>query len=123
MGGNIRDSKCQETPMETAKLLNSWLVLISVFAWHQNACADGKGIHPISSKVVITQIAGATETYRAQPEKVAKLVEKGLLLLTRSSDTKAAWRTLVSSADIVAIKVYSSPGSQSGTRPSVVEAL
>lgn len=51
------------------------------------------------------------------------MVERAMTNLTDSATPQAAWRTLVNSNDVVAIKVFSAPGPNSGTRPAVVEAV
>lgn len=45
---------------------------------------------------------------------------QGLLRLTGTDSVTAAWRSLVSTQDVVGIKVFSSPGRNSGTRAVVV---
>jgi uncharacterized Fe-S center protein len=54
---------------------------------------------------------------------IRQLVARGLAAFTRTPDARAAWRTLVTSRDVVGIKVHSAPGSVSGTRPAVVTGL
>jgi hypothetical protein len=51
------------------------------------------------------------------------MVERGLTNLTTKPTLRAAWRSLVSTQDVVGIKIYSSPGPNSGTRPAVVAAV
>lgn len=65
----------------------------------------------------------ATVAFQAQPEVVRTMVNQGILTLTGKSDLKQAWLTVVSPHDVVGIKVYSEPGANSGTRPSVVAAV
>lgn len=50
------------------------------------------------------------------------MVAAGLTNLTGTASVPAAWRTLVSTQDVVGIKVFSAPGPNSGTRPAVVAA-
>ena len=78
---------------------------------------------PVSSRVIVARDADATEAFQAQPEKVRALVRLGILKLTGETNTARAWATLVKPRDVVGIKVYSSPGPASGTRPSVVAAV
>jgi len=47
------------------------------------------------------------------------MLNRGLATMTGKPAPAAAWRTLVSTQDIVGIKVYSSPGPNSGTRVAV----
>ena len=76
-----------------------------------------------AARVVIASDPAATIAFQPQPEKVRALVERGLLRLTGKTSVALAWRSLVSSNDVVGLKVYSEPGANSGTRPSVVAAV
>ena len=78
---------------------------------------------PPSSRVIVARDPDATEAFQAQPEKVRELVRLGILKLTGETNTARAWASLVKPRDVVGIKVYSSPGPASGTRPSVVAAV
>ena len=51
------------------------------------------------------------------------MADRALTNLTGKATTREAWRSLVSTQDIVGIKVFSLPGPNSGTRPAVVAAL
>ena len=51
------------------------------------------------------------------------MVDRGLTNLTGKSSVVAAWRSLVTTQDVVGIKVFSSPGPNSGTRPAVAAAV
>jgi hypothetical protein len=77
----------------------------------------------VHSRVVVVHDPDATETFDPRIEKLRPMVEKGLTLLTGKSSMGEAWRSLLSSNDIVGIKVHSQPGARSGTRPAVVAAL
>lgn len=75
------------------------------------------------SRVVIVHHPGATRELKAQPEAVREMVDQGLLRLTGKSSLPAAWLSLVSTQDVVGLKVFSRPGPHSGTRPAVVAAV
>lgn len=75
------------------------------------------------SRVVLVQDAGATAAFEPRPEVVRQLLQRGLAQLTGRTNAGEAWRTLVGPRDVVGIKVYSSPGASSGTRPAVVAAV
>lgn len=75
------------------------------------------------SRVSIVQEPGAVEAYIAVPEKVNLLVARGILRFTGMTSENAAWRSLVSTQDVIGIKVHSTPGALSGTRASVVSAV
>lgn len=51
------------------------------------------------------------------------MLDAALTNLTGKPDSAAAWRSLVSTQDVVGIKVYSLPGPLSGTRPAVAAAV
>ena len=65
----------------------------------------------------------ATHNLLPQLEQVQAMVDQGLIELAGQPDIINAWQTLVQSNDVVAIKVYSSPGPSTGTRAAVVEAV
>lgn len=75
------------------------------------------------ARVVIVQDPAATIAFRPQPEVVQALVQRGLTNYTGNRDAGAAWLSLVSTQDVIGIKVFSSPGPQVGTRPAVVEGV
>jgi hypothetical protein len=75
------------------------------------------------ARVVIVQDPAATEAFRPQPERVQSLVDRGITHLTGKKNAVEAWQSLVSSNDVVGLKVCSTPGPNSGTRPAVVEAV
>jgi uncharacterized protein (DUF362 family) len=51
------------------------------------------------------------------------MVERGIVRFTGKTNSAAAWRSLVSTNDVIGIKVFSTPGPHSGTRPAVVGAV
>ena len=51
------------------------------------------------------------------------MVNRGLTNLTGQSTPARAWLSLVSTQDVIGIKVFSQPGELSGTRPAVVAAV
>jgi Domain of unknown function (DUF362) len=75
------------------------------------------------SKVVVVEDAGATVSYEPQAGVVQDMVNRGMLRFSGKEDIVQAWRSFVTTQDIVGIKVFSSPGTASGTRPSVVSAV
>ena len=78
---------------------------------------------PPRARVVIVQDPAATITFRPQPEAVHALVQRGLTHYTGHREAGAAWLSLLSTQDVIGIKVFSSPGPQVGTRPAVVEGV
>lgn len=51
------------------------------------------------------------------------MVDRGITKLTGKTTVPEAWRSLVTTQDVVGIKVFSVPGPNSGTRPAVVAAV
>ncbi len=81
------------------------------------------GASPARARVVIAQDPEATDAFRPRLKKVRPLVDRAITNLTRQTTVPEAWRSLVSTQDVVGIKVFSAPGPNSGTRPSVVAAV
>ncbi len=67
--------------------------------------------------------AGAIVDFQPVGTVVEHMVGTGLTNFTRQVSECAAWRSLISTQDIVGIKVYSQAGMLSGTRPAVVAAV
>ncbi|MBI4325938.1 MAG: DUF362 domain-containing protein [Chloroflexi bacterium] len=106
-------------------LLGSVLALLHS---HQQPAAGAElisaaGIATKRARVVIVQDAQATSAFNPQPEIIREMVRRGLIHLTGQTTPETAWRSLVSTQDLVGIKVFSSPGATSGTRPAVVTAV
>lgn len=78
---------------------------------------------PDHGSVLIVRDSQATVAFNSQPEIVRTMVDNGVTRFTGKSSLAAAWLSLVSTQDTVGIKVFSSPGALSGTRPSVVSAV
>ncbi len=76
-----------------------------------------------SARVVITSDPDATIAFQPQPEKVRALVTRGLLQFFGKTNAALALKSLFATNDVIGIKVYSTPGANSGTRPSVVAAV
>jgi hypothetical protein len=75
------------------------------------------------ARVVIVQDPEATDAFRPRGTRMRVMVERGLTNLTAKATEAEAWRSLVSTQDVVGIKVFSEPGPNSGTRPAVVAAV
>ena len=73
--------------------------------------------------VVTTQDPDATDAFRPRPEKVRVMVNRAITGLTHKPTVPEAWRGLVSTQDVVGIKVFSAPGPNSGTRSAVVAVV
>jgi hypothetical protein len=77
----------------------------------------------LRARVVIVEDPQATAQFQPKPEPVRLLVNRGLTNLTGHASVSAAWRSLVSTQDVVGIKVFASPGPTAGTRPVVAQAV
>lgn len=76
-----------------------------------------------SVPVVIVEDPQATEFFQPRADLVRAMVARGLREFTGKDSANAAWLSLVSTNDRVAIKVYSAAGSVAGTRLAVVAAV
>ena len=74
-------------------------------------------------RVVVVEDAGALDAFRPRPAIIRDMVDRGITNLTGNASLTTAWLSLVKTQDIVGIKVFSSPGPHSGTRPAVVAAV
>lgn len=74
------------------------------------------------AQVVIIHDPLATEAFRPSFQRIQAMLERGLTAVTGKSRTKEAWLSLVSTQDIIGIKVYSAPG-LAGSRVEVVAAM
>jgi hypothetical protein len=74
-------------------------------------------------RVVTVEDPAAIDAFRPRPDVVRAMVDRAITNLTEKTSVAAAWRTLVKTQDIVGIKVFSSPGPNSGTRPAVAAAV
>ena len=77
----------------------------------------------IVGRVIVVEDAQATHTFNTSYPVVETMIRRGIEHLTGRHDPGQAWLQLVSSTDVVGIKVYASPGAIIGTRPDVVRAV
>src|SRR5438270_572756 len=98
------------------------LVVTAVFLLSLAARAQ-LGVAGKEARVVIVEDPRATRTFEPDPSVVRKMVERGIARFTGKTNSALAWRSLVSTNDVIGIKVFSTPGPHSGTRPSVVGAV
>ena len=75
------------------------------------------------ARVVIVQDPAATDDFQPVPDKIQLMVDRGITNLTGKATVSAAWLSLVSTNDTIGLKVFSSPGPNSGTRPAVAAAV
>jgi uncharacterized protein (DUF362 family) len=102
-------------------------VVLSCFFLTEAFAATDKFTIPESSapraRVVTVEDRQATEAFRPVPERIEAMVERGIKAITGKPTSRDAWLSLLATQDIVGIKVYSTPGRNSGTRPSVAAAV
>ena len=81
--------------------------------------------HPAGrqAQVVNVENPAAISDFQPNAAVVQGMVDCGITALTGKTNVTAAWRSLVSTQDVVGIKVFSEPGMLSGTRPAVVGAV
>lgn len=84
---------------------------------------DLTGNHFPAAQVISVENPAAVTDFKPDPVIVRRMVDRGLTALTGLTNVSAAWLSLVSTQDIVGIKVFSEPGMFSGTRPAVVAAV
>jgi hypothetical protein len=75
------------------------------------------------TRVVVVENSNATYQYQPNPALVQEMVNRGLTNFTGQPTVAGAWRSLVSTGDVVGIKVFSAAGPINGTRPAVVAAV
>jgi hypothetical protein len=75
------------------------------------------------ARVVVVEEPGAIRAFVPQLPVVRHMFDRGLTNLTGRATVVDAWRSLISTQDVVGIKVCTAPGPTSGTRPAVAEAL
>jgi hypothetical protein len=75
------------------------------------------------AEVVCVENSAAILDLQPDPSVVRTMVNSGVTTLTGRTNATAAWRSLVSTQDVVGIKVFSEVGMLSGTRPAVVAAV
>ena len=108
---------------------NARLQLILTLAWivfgGKAVAQDSFPLHVTNSiaHVLIAQGQDLLHAYLPDDDRVAEVFNSGLKRFTRTDSLTAAWLGLVSTNDIVGIKVFSEPGPIAGTRPAIVAAI
>lgn len=74
-------------------------------------------------RVVVVENANAISDFQPDAAVVQSMVNHGIMSFTGKPAAAQAWRSLVSTQDVVGIKVFSAAGELSGTRPAVVAAV
>jgi len=76
-----------------------------------------------NARVVVVQDTNAISNFQPNYAVVDFMVRRGILRCTGKKTVAAAWRSLVSTQDVVGIKVFSAAGEIGGTRPAVAAAV
>ena len=76
-----------------------------------------------TARVVTVEDANAICDFQPNAAVVQNMVNRGLTNFTGQATVAAAWRSLVSTQDVIGVKVFSTAGMLSGTRPAVVAAV
>ena len=118
-----RKAQKLEDNLRTALVLTAVIVGLLPGARDLAAQSDPPASNRQPSAVITVHNANATHAFRADREVVQGMLEKGIARLTSVSTPEQAWRKVVSSNDVVGLKVFSAPGRNSGTRPALVEAV
>jgi hypothetical protein len=132
--GVSRSACAAQQPQVSVALWRSFIQVIGAFCLLLPARAEepllNAGATAPPAVVVTVHDAQATEAFRARPEIVRAMVDRGITNLTGKATVAEAWRSLVCTQDtadltkeIIGLKVYSVPGPNSGTRPAVVAAI
>ena len=108
-----------QRPVWLLVLAGLWLALTPLRAAETNRLA---AITP-DGRVFQVQAAGAIVEFQPDRTVVQQMVDRGLTTLTGKTNVTAAWLSLVTTQDVVGVKVYSQAGLLSGTRPAVVAAV
>lgn len=75
------------------------------------------------ARVLIVENSRATFEFQPNTAILQDMVDRGLTNFTGKATIAGAWRSLVSTGDVVGIKVFSAAGPINGTRPAVVRAV
>lgn len=75
------------------------------------------------AQVVSTHNSLATAAFKPVPEIVDAMVNQAITNLTAKPTVAAAWASLAGTNETFGLKVYTAPGSRTGTRPAVAAAV
>jgi len=90
-----------------------------------NLLADVPSTGATNSLVRVSIVENAKATVDFQPDDsvVQTMVQHGITNVTGLTNPAAAWLSLVSTQDVIGVKVFAGGGEISGTRPAVVAAV
>ncbi len=106
----------------TNRMLGILLLAVTLGGIVEPRGADFGGLTN-SGHVLIMEHPEATRVFLPQPGPIGEMVREGLTRFTSKGTVREAWLSLVTTQDVIGLKVHSVPGRTSGTRPSVVAAF
>ncbi len=116
-----RNAQIKNRPGLCLALAGSLLIATGVRA---GASEDVRpGGPPSRAQVFVVEDRQAVNVFEPRSDHVLAMVNRGVTNLTGKTNISDAWLSLVSTQDVVGIKVFSEPGPNSGTRASVVGAV
>jgi hypothetical protein len=106
-------------------IISSFFILHSSFVLFSARAAEPFSLRTTNepSRVVIIRNENAVSDFQPDAAIAQDMVNRGLTNLTGVATIAGAWRSLVSTQDVVGIKVCAEPGEISGTRPAVAAAV
>jgi hypothetical protein len=100
------------------------LALIHLTFFHASAAESfSPGSSAPTARVLTVFNPEAIDAFVPRPAIVKEMVDRGITNFTHKAAVPEAWLSLVSTQDVVGIKVYSLPGKNSGTRAAVVAGV
>jgi hypothetical protein len=120
-----------QTPSRQQKLRRgaiAWILAVLAVVRLTSAAGAGEPARQPSpadrgARVVAVSDPAATDAFRPRAERIRTMVDRGIKTFTGHTNVIDAWRSLLSTQDVVGIKVFSTPGATSGTRPAVVASV
>lgn len=100
-----------------------WAALISTHASFAAEPLPLVGQGDGRARVVIARDTKAVVAFEPSQTRIGPMFGAGLRALTGKETSEEAWASLLNSNDVVGIKVYSTPGPLSGTRPQVIRSI
>jgi hypothetical protein len=104
-----------------AQIVFSFFVFHFFFIGFSIRAADTPFSH--QAQVVSLENPAAISDFQPNAAVVQAMVDQGVTTLVEKTNLVAAWQSLVTTQDVIGIKVFSGPGMLSGTRPAVVAAV
>jgi hypothetical protein len=120
--------KNEETKLKRGaapRIVSSFFILHFSFIWFSVRASEPFSLQTTNSpsRVVIVENPKAVSDFQPDAAVVQDMVNRGLVNFTGKATGAEAWRSLVTTQDVVGIKVCAEPGEISGTRPAIVAAV